>query len=413
MRRSLLLFSLMLCVTMGWAQKIVCHIKGECENKQEKAVYLYEHGSDLRVNDYLTIDVVDGKFQYDLESDMLRMFQICLASEYQSRRFRFGTFVVENANVTITIPVRGGNNDRIKVDSDGKEFLMLKKYDEHQKSVNEMYTSKFKELDAYRDSLDSLHLYYLPIVYELKNATGRQRDSLQQLVPAECFTKLGRMNEDRYDETLLNRKIDNGKWFRQNKCFVSLCIMSNEVFLYRQMYPKYVDELSKTFDDCYSDYMTKHPYYEKLNNGVVANRLRVGNKYIDYDVRNYEGNTAKISSLYKGKLIYIDMWASWCGPCRKHAKELIPVYEKYKDRGFQIIAIARENTEGVMERAMKHDGYPWPSLLDLKDEHSVWRKNGLGNGGGGGYLIDADGTILAIYPEAEETERILKEKLGE
>ena len=66
-----------------------------------------------------------------------------------------------------------------------------------------------------------------------------------------------------------------------------------------------------------------------------------------------------------------------------------------------------------MTKALKADGYPWNSLIDLKDKNEIWLKNGLSTAGGGGYLIDSNGTILSVYPEADETERILKEKLGE
>ena len=138
-----------------------------------------------------------------------------------------------------------------------------------------------------------------------------------------------------------------------------------------------------------------------------------GNKYIDYDVCDTDGNQMKISSLYKGKIIYIDLWASWCSSCRRHAKALIPIYEKYKDKGFQIIAIAHERKVEDMTKALKADGYPWNSLIDLKDKNEIWLKNGLSKAGGGGYLIDSNGTILSVYPEADETERILKEKIGE
>ena len=118
-----------------------------------------------------------------------------------------------------------------------------------------------------------------------------------------------------------------------------------------------------------------------------------------------------MSSLYTGKVIYIDLWASWCGPCRKHAKELIPIYEKYKDKGFQIIGVARETKAENMQKAIQQDQYPWLSLLELNDQNQVWLKNGISNAAGGGFLILKDGTILSVYPDAEETERLLKKHL--
>ena len=125
-------------------------------------------------------------------------------------------------------------------------------------------------------------------------------------------------------------------------------------------------------------------------------------------VRNTDGQLVPISTLTKGKVALIDLWASWCGPCRRHSIAMIPIYEKYKDKGFTVIAIARESNREDMENAAKKDGYTWPSLLELNDENQVWRKNGAGNAGGAMYLIDRDGTILSTSTDAEELESLVK-----
>lgn len=63
-----------------------------------------------------------------------------------------------------------------------------------------------------------------------------------------------------------------------------------------------------------------------------------------------------------------------------------------------------------MEEAAKHDGYTWTNLVELNDQHQIWPKNGM-NSVGGGFLIKQDGTIVAIYPQADELEHILKSLL--
>ena len=120
----------------------------------------------------------------------------------------------------------------------------------------------------------------------------------------------------------------------------------------------------------------------------------------------------KVSSLYKGKVAIIDLWASWCGPCRQHSRDLIPLYEKYKDKGFTVAGIAREDEVSHMTNAAKKDGYPWQNLVDLKDELNVWQKNGLSFAGGGMYLIDRDGTILSTSTEVDELEPLIRKALG-
>jgi hypothetical protein len=62
---------------------------------------------------------------------------------------------------------------------------------------------------------------------------------------------------------------------------------------------------------------------------------------------------------------------------------LIPIYEKYKDKGFNVIAVAHEEKLSDMTRAAEQDAYPWQSYIDLNDQLKVWQKNGLGFSGGG------------------------------
>jgi hypothetical protein len=89
----------------------------------------------------------------------------------------------------------------------------------------------------------------------------------------------------------------------------------------------------------------------------------------------------------------------------------IPLYNKYKDKGFTVVGVASELESEDMRLAVEKDGYPWLNLLELSDENDIWSKYGVNYAGGITVLVDCDGTILAIKPTADEVERILKEKL--
>lgn len=419
MKRIIISFLVMLCAISSGAQKIICRVSGECENINEQMVLLSESGTDKRVNEYLKVPVVDGRFSYIFEADsgVLRSYDVCLESEYMNGSWRTRSFIVENANVSIYIPKRGDNrsdDNAIRINSDGKEFALQHSFDLYQDSIRNVYNKTFYRLETYRDSMHRHKLYFKPIMYEVHEkmqvATSEQRDSLMQLLPKDPFTEIGHANENKYKSTIESIYIESVHWLRYNKGFASLKIMS-ELLSSAKSYPALADTLSVIYNECYIDFMQNHPYNDKINMEIKAHKLKPGNKYIDYTIKNAEGKDIPLSSLYTGRVIYIDLWASWCGPCRRHAKELIPLYNKYKDSGFQIIGFAREYNEEAMVKAIKDDGYPWQNYLELKDASQIWKKNGVNNAGGGGFLIDADGTILAVYPDAEETERILKEKL--
>ena len=178
---------------------------------------------------------------------------------------------------------------------------------------------------------------------------------------------------------------------------------------YRYQY----EPLMNLYQNQLCDSYVGHPIHEEISYLLVAVYLQPGKPYIDYDVHTTDGQTVRISSLIKGKVALIDLWASWCGGCRKHSKAMILVYEKYKDQGFTVVAIARERTLSAMEKAMKRDGYPWPSLIEpMNDENHVWSKNGAARGGGAMILVDRDGTILSTSTEASELEPLIRKALG-
>ncbi|MBO1364143.1 AhpC/TSA family protein [Prevotella sp. A2931] len=404
----------LIIVCKGSAQSVVCHISGKVEDLKEKRLILYESGTDPRVNNYITIDIKDGRFDYDLSIDTLKCYTVTLSSEYEKGSMRVADFIAENTTVYITIPAgTGDSNDLIKTESDGKENAMMMRYAAYKDSVFTIYGPQFQKLEARRDSLHKDKLYLKPIVYEIyskmEHARNTQRDSLRLLLPENPLSNLGAEMEAKYKELTDDFYVDLTKWFENNKCFYSLAEIRKGVAM--NTLPKKQARLEEIFLKQYVDYMPKHPYTQEAAYGIAASRLQVGKPYIDYHVRGTDGQTVKLSSLYKGKIIFIDMWASWCGPCRRHAKSVIPVYEKYKDKGFQVIGIARERNIKTMEAAIKQDGYPWLNLLELNDHHNIWLKNGLNNSGGGGFLIDEKGIILAIYPEADELEQILQERL--
>lgn len=181
----------------------------------------------------------------------------------------------------------------------------------------------------------------------------------------------------------------------------------------RQVYGVELDDrLTRAYDTLSARYPL-HPYTalgKTLIHGFRS--IKPGGRYVEFEAPDLKGNLINITDQIKGKIAILDLWASWCHPCRKKAMALIPIYEKYKDKGFVVVGVAREfKNTGNLEMAIEKDGYPWLQLLEINDSRQIWTRYMLGNAGGGVFLIDRDGTILNINPTPEQVEEVLKEKL--
>ncbi len=172
-----------------------------------------------------------------------------------------------------------------------------------------------------------------------------------------------------------------------------------------------ISPLLKIYRDIYQPQYPYHPYTALIESYTNAASVKVGNQYVDVTAVDNDDKEVKLSELIKGKVALIHLWASWCGPCRKHGKEMLPVYEQYKEKGFTVVGIARERNKNAMLNAIEKDKYPWINLLELNDVHGIWTKFGIGNAGGGDFLVDENGVILAVSPSAEEVRGILKDIL--
>ena len=403
--KRLLLISCIALGTMCRAQKYTCHIEGITTDPETKVMYIAEKGANFRIDDFVRIPVTDGKFFYDLKTDELFCYYIVPENQYQNGCFRHAEFISENQDVSIRI---GTIKDTPIVKGTGKETMMQ---EQCEKEIGSIYDSSVKSMEAKLDSIRKIILGVKQnMTQEQWNVYVSENDSETSTNPLfVSYNKILRENEEIYEQKMISR----AKWLDEHPCFYGL-INIKEYFRYvptlkASVTPYYLNSYKKTYCNMFSG----HKYHESIKNTIKAIDLIPGNKYIDYDVCNKEGKQVKISSLYFGKLIYIDLWASWCGSCRRRAIALKPLYEKYKDKGFQVIGIAREQKAENMKKAIDQDGYTWMNLLELKDQNKIWLKNGLDDAGGGGFLIAADGTILAVTPSAEQVESILKERLGD
>lgn len=129
---------------------------------------------------------------------------------------------------------------------------------------------------------------------------------------------------------------------------------------------------------------------------AVFDLKQTGKQAPEFSLPNTEGGQLKLSD-YKGKLVLLNFWASWCPPCRAEIPGFIEVQNKYKDKGFTFIGVAIEDKEAADSYA-KEIGINYPISYGLENSLEVASKYGNPDGGlPYSVLISADQKILSVH----------------
>lgn len=138
----------------------------------------------------------------------------------------------------------------------------------------------------------------------------------------------------------------------------------------------------------------------------------VGQKFIDIKGATPEGKTIAISEYAgKGKVVLVDFWASWCGPCIKEMPNVVAAYQKYKSKGFEIVGISLDDDKSKWTAAIKNLNMAWPNMSDLKGWESELSAPYNVRSIPFTLLIDKDGTIVAENLRGQELDNKLNELL--
>jgi thiol-disulfide isomerase/thioredoxin len=124
-----------------------------------------------------------------------------------------------------------------------------------------------------------------------------------------------------------------------------------------------------------------------------------------------DGKVLKLSAL-RGKVVLIDFWASWCGPCRRENPNVVAAYNKFKDKGFAIYSVSLDQDAGRWKGAIEQDGLIWPThVSDLKGWQSEAARMYGVQAIPAQFLLDKDGKIIAKNLRGEDLEHKLAELL--
>jgi peroxiredoxin len=150
-----------------------------------------------------------------------------------------------------------------------------------------------------------------------------------------------------------------------------------------------MEQLQKEFPDSKQARMLKEQAAAKKLRGSLVD----GAKFPDFEVNDTAGKPLSIAN-YKGKVVLIDFWATWCGPCVHELPNVIKAYDAYHSKGFEIIGISLDKDEQKLASFTKDKNMAWRQYFDgLVWQNKLAMKYGI-NSIPAAFLLDGQGTII-------------------
>lgn len=162
--------------------------------------------------------------------------------------------------------------------------------------------------------------------------------------------------------------------------------------------------LTATLSEQIAQLEAAYDNYARFNTGTIAAP--------EIAMKNPDGKELRLSDL-KGKVVLIDFWASWCGPCRKENPNVVKMYKKFRSKGFEIFSVSLDQDPNAWKTAITRDGLVWPNHVSdgMGWQTPLTQTYGF-NAIPYTVLLNREGNIIAVNLRGSQLEQKLEAELA-
>ena len=287
--------------------------------------------------------IVDGKFSITYELDEIRAVYFYVLDSISESGMKMAPvkgqqFIVEPGELTLTM------DERARFVVEGGKY-------------NDLVFNSWKTSDEYIEA-DRVHrdMYNEP---EAETDEGKKRQAEERRLQ---FQKILEIESDARKTVALNHP---DPLARRLTLETTWLVMGNWMSLA-------LAELKEMAPD--DPWVAMRIEADKKSQELAAKRDRIaeGTPIVDFVAVDLDGSSVKLSDYQQdSKLVLLEFWASWCGPCRVEIPNLKKSYDKFKDQGFEIVSYTIDDSQEAWELASEEESLPWPNLGIGRDSEAA------------------------------------------
>ncbi len=356
-------------------------INGEITGAEGQKVILwaYENGKEQRID---SANVIDNAFKVVTHTKELREYVLDIGSDHQLVYLfpdeNSGTISLKGDYKTISLDYEVSGDKNSEDYRDYWMFLTPKMEEEvsllkKRNLINPSDEAALSQIEAELDSLHNIQRDYAVAYIEANPASPASWIMLQEFYPPK------------------------GLEFTDSTDFDYFDMVSNAM---KEKYP--YSEYPGYILDSKASALAQIDAIKNSQPGLAP----------DLAFKNPDGELMKLSDL-RGKVVLLDFWASWCGPCRMENPNVVKAFDEYKDKGFTVFSVSLDTDIDKWKAAIEADNLKWPNhVSDLKgwssEAAALYQVNSIP----ATFLINQEGEIIGQNLRGGQLEQKLQEILG-